>query len=244
MARLACIALAFFPFSYVLSTNYSEGLFLLASIGAFTAARSRHPAAGVRGRVRRGIDAAGGDPARTGPRGRCRAGARAPPRLARRRRGRRGRRGDRVRRPRAAARRLARQPARAAARLEPLDQHRRRARRARPLRPRRHHARPRPEPALPDRECRWRSSRWWCCGATACATGCSCSPWSRWSRRSPPGARCRCRASSWARSPTPWRGACCSSASSRACATRSSPSAPPGSWRRMWATYHGGGLAP
>jgi hypothetical protein len=44
MARLACIALAFFPFSYVLSTNYSEGLFLLASIGAFAAARSRRPA--------------------------------------------------------------------------------------------------------------------------------------------------------------------------------------------------------
>ena len=40
-ARLACAAVAFFPFAYVLSTNYSEGLFLLASIGAFTAARSR-----------------------------------------------------------------------------------------------------------------------------------------------------------------------------------------------------------
>ncbi|MDX6564125.1 MAG: hypothetical protein QOD65_3939, partial [Gaiellales bacterium] len=33
-----------FPFAYVLSTNYSEGLFLLASIGAFTAARSTRPA--------------------------------------------------------------------------------------------------------------------------------------------------------------------------------------------------------
>jgi hypothetical protein len=42
-ALLACAAVAFFPFSYVLSTNYSEGLFLLASLGAFTAARSRHP---------------------------------------------------------------------------------------------------------------------------------------------------------------------------------------------------------
>jgi hypothetical protein len=42
-ARLACAAVAFFPFAYVLSTNYSEGLFLLASIGAFAAARSRHP---------------------------------------------------------------------------------------------------------------------------------------------------------------------------------------------------------
>ncbi len=40
---LACTAVAFFPFSYVLSTNYSEGLFLLASLGAFAAARSRRP---------------------------------------------------------------------------------------------------------------------------------------------------------------------------------------------------------
>jgi hypothetical protein len=43
-ARLACLAVSFFPFSYVLSTNYSEGLFLLASLGAFTAARSHRPA--------------------------------------------------------------------------------------------------------------------------------------------------------------------------------------------------------
>jgi hypothetical protein len=42
-ALLACAAVAFFPFAYVLSTNYSEGLFLLASLGAFTAARSRRP---------------------------------------------------------------------------------------------------------------------------------------------------------------------------------------------------------
>jgi hypothetical protein len=42
-ALLACAAVSFFPFAYVLSTNYSEGLFLLASIGAFAAARSRHP---------------------------------------------------------------------------------------------------------------------------------------------------------------------------------------------------------
>ena len=33
--------LSFFPFSYVLSTNYSEGLFLLASLAAFAGARSR-----------------------------------------------------------------------------------------------------------------------------------------------------------------------------------------------------------
>lgn len=43
-AVLACAAVAFFPFAYVLSTNYSEGLFLLASLGAFSAARSRRPA--------------------------------------------------------------------------------------------------------------------------------------------------------------------------------------------------------
>src|SRR3954469_12428464 len=43
-ARLACAAVAFFPFAYVLSTNYSEGLFLLASLGAFMAARSHRPA--------------------------------------------------------------------------------------------------------------------------------------------------------------------------------------------------------
>ncbi|HET6175099.1 MAG TPA: hypothetical protein VFD90_21025 [Gaiellales bacterium] len=43
VALLACAAVSFFPFSYVLSTNYSEGLFLLASIGAFAAARSRRP---------------------------------------------------------------------------------------------------------------------------------------------------------------------------------------------------------
>jgi hypothetical protein len=42
-ALLAVAAVSFFPFAYVLSTNYSEGLFLLASIGAFAAARSRHP---------------------------------------------------------------------------------------------------------------------------------------------------------------------------------------------------------
>jgi hypothetical protein len=42
-AVLACTAVTFFPFAYVLSTNYSEGLFLLASLGAFAAARSRHP---------------------------------------------------------------------------------------------------------------------------------------------------------------------------------------------------------
>jgi hypothetical protein len=42
-AVLACAAVSFFPFAYVLSTNYSEGLFLLASLGAFTAARSRRP---------------------------------------------------------------------------------------------------------------------------------------------------------------------------------------------------------
>ena len=42
-AVLACAAVAFFPFAYVLSTNYSEGLFLLASLGAFSAARSRRP---------------------------------------------------------------------------------------------------------------------------------------------------------------------------------------------------------
>ncbi|MDX6539033.1 MAG: hypothetical protein QOI71_643 [Gaiellales bacterium] len=42
-ALLACAAASFFPFAYVLSTNYSEGLFLLGSLGAFTAARSRHP---------------------------------------------------------------------------------------------------------------------------------------------------------------------------------------------------------
>jgi hypothetical protein len=42
-ARLACAAVSFFPFAYVLSTNYSEGLFLLGSLGAFAAARSRHP---------------------------------------------------------------------------------------------------------------------------------------------------------------------------------------------------------
>jgi|KBSMisStandDraft_5_1062788.scaffolds.fasta_scaffold04315_4 hypothetical protein len=41
VALLACAALAFFPFSYVLSTNYSEGLFLLASLAAFAGARSR-----------------------------------------------------------------------------------------------------------------------------------------------------------------------------------------------------------
>ena len=44
VALLACAAVSFFPFSYVLSTNYSEGLFLLASLGAFTAARSNRPA--------------------------------------------------------------------------------------------------------------------------------------------------------------------------------------------------------
>ena len=44
VAVLACAAVSFFPFSYVLSTNYSEGLFLLASIGAFAAARSNRPA--------------------------------------------------------------------------------------------------------------------------------------------------------------------------------------------------------
>ncbi|MDX6630145.1 MAG: hypothetical protein QOH00_2391 [Gaiellales bacterium] len=44
VALLACAAVSFFPFSYVLSTNYSEGLFLLASLGAFAAARSRRPA--------------------------------------------------------------------------------------------------------------------------------------------------------------------------------------------------------
>ena len=43
-ALLACAAVAFFPFAYVLSTNYSEGLFLLGSIGAFSAARSKRPA--------------------------------------------------------------------------------------------------------------------------------------------------------------------------------------------------------
>jgi hypothetical protein len=43
-ALLACAAVSFFPFSYVLSTNYSEGLFLLASLGAFAAARSQRPA--------------------------------------------------------------------------------------------------------------------------------------------------------------------------------------------------------
>ena len=42
-ALLAVAAVSVFPFSYVLSTNYSEGLFLLASIGAFTAARSQRP---------------------------------------------------------------------------------------------------------------------------------------------------------------------------------------------------------
>ena len=42
-ALLACAAVSFFPFAYVLSTNYSEGLFLLASLGAFAAARSRRP---------------------------------------------------------------------------------------------------------------------------------------------------------------------------------------------------------
>src|SRR4029077_2418207 len=44
VALLACAAVSFFPFSYVLCTNYSEGLFLLASVAAFTGARSRHAA--------------------------------------------------------------------------------------------------------------------------------------------------------------------------------------------------------
>jgi len=44
VALLACAAVSFFPFSYVLSTNYSEGLFLLASLGAFAAMRSNRPA--------------------------------------------------------------------------------------------------------------------------------------------------------------------------------------------------------
>ena len=57
-ARLACAAVAFFPFAYVLSTNYSEGLFLLASIGAFSAARSRHPALAFAGGPRRRTRAA------------------------------------------------------------------------------------------------------------------------------------------------------------------------------------------
>ena len=55
VALLACAAVSFFPFSYVLSTNYSEGLFLLASVAAFTGARSRRPALAFAGALAAGL---------------------------------------------------------------------------------------------------------------------------------------------------------------------------------------------
>ena len=43
VARLSVAAIAFFPFSYVLSTNYSDGLFLLTSVSAYYAVTRRQP---------------------------------------------------------------------------------------------------------------------------------------------------------------------------------------------------------
>ena len=139
-------------------------------------------------------------------------------RLARRRRGSRRRRRPRVRGSEAPARRLAREPARTAARLAPLDQRRRCTRRACALHPGRHRAPPRAEPALPHRPCRWPPSGSPWCGATASATECSSTPWSRSSHRSRPAARCRSRASSWARSRTRSPAASSSTASAPGCA--------------------------
>ena len=89
VALLACAAVSFFPFSYVLSTNYSEGLFLLASLAAFTAARSRRPALAFAARPRRRSGAPGGHSARDRPGHRRRARAGAAACGARGRRGRR-----------------------------------------------------------------------------------------------------------------------------------------------------------
>ena len=159
-ALLACAAVSFFPFSYVLSTNYSEGFFLLASIGAFTAARSRHPALAFLAGLAAGFTRPAAIPLALG------LGADALLAPERRRASLAGAAGAvagvvaRLRRPRPPPRRLAREPARPADRLEPLDQRHRRPRGARALRPRGDHARARPEPALPDRRAAGRDRLW------------------------------------------------------------------------------------
>ena len=174
VALLACAAVSFFPFSYVLSTNYSEGLFLLASSGAFTAARSRRSGAGVRGRARRRPHAAGGDPARDRPR--------RPTPCSRRSGGGRPWRAPWAPSPAwrivFADLKRRRDDWLASLHAQQLGWHRSTSivdapGRARALHPRRDHARTRPEPALPDRRCRWPSSGWWCCGGAASATACS-----------------------------------------------------------------------
>ena len=194
-ALLACAAVSFFPFAYVLSTNYSEGLFLLASLGAFAAARSRHPC----WRSPPGSPRASRGPRRSRSRSAsrptpCSRPSAGAPSLA-------GAAGAvagvarRLRRPRAPPRRLAREPARAAARLAALDEPRRRARRARRLRARCDHARALPEPALPHGRAAGRDRAGGAVAQRHPRRHVRVRRRSRWRRRSRRAARCRSRAS-------------------------------------------------
>ena len=56
VARLSVAAIAFFPFSYVLSTNYSDGLFLLASVAAYYAVAQGQPLLAAAAATAAGLD--------------------------------------------------------------------------------------------------------------------------------------------------------------------------------------------
>ena len=56
VARLSVAAIAFFPFSYVLSTNYSDGLFLLASLAAYYAVTRGEPLLAASASIAAGLD--------------------------------------------------------------------------------------------------------------------------------------------------------------------------------------------
>ena len=56
VARLAVAAISFFPFSYVLSTNYSDGLFLLTSLAAYYAVTRGQPLLAATAAAGAGLD--------------------------------------------------------------------------------------------------------------------------------------------------------------------------------------------
>ena len=56
VARLSVAAIAFFPFSYVLSTNYSDGLFLLTSLAAYYAVTRSQPLLAAAAAAGAGLD--------------------------------------------------------------------------------------------------------------------------------------------------------------------------------------------
>ena len=175
-ALLACAAVSFFPFAYVLSTNYSEGLFLLASLGAFAAARSRHPVLAFAAGFAAGLARPAAIPLALG------LGADAVLAPERRRASLAGAAGavagvavvfaDLERR---------RDDWLASLHAQQLGWQRSTSLVDAPgelaaLRPGCDHARALPEPALPHGRPAGRRSRSSCCGATASATACSCTP--------------------------------------------------------------------